>query len=433
MRVLWVCNIILPIIAQELGIEYSVREGWLTGTLNRQIASNNGDIKLGICFPVSEEMAGLHKNFSFSNSSNEASGYSIECFGFLEDLKHPEIYDNTLETQFQGIIEAFCPDMIHVFGTEFPHTLAVAKAFGNPEKTLIGLQGIISLCADSYCADLPDKITHYATFRDFIKQDNIEKQQEKFRLRGRNEVEALKLVNNITGRTAFDQKAAADINPDAKYYSMNETMRSPFYHDKWELAYCRKHRIFFSQADYPLKGFHYLLQAMPKILLHYPDTEIVVAGNSVVNYKSIKDKIRIGGYGKFLRSYINDWELEDRIEFLGQLSEEEMKEQYLLCHTFVCASSLENSPNSVAEAMLLGVPVIASNIGGIPSLITDNKDGLLFPKGNVEQLSSRIIELWDNEELQNRLSTNARVRAARTYNPDKNYERLLEIYHCIVD
>lgn len=425
MRVLWVCNIILPIIAQKLHIEYSVREGWLTGTLNRLISSNNSDIVLGICFPVTEELADFHETFSFSD-------YPIECYGFIENLNNPEIYDEGMEMQFSSIIKTFHPDIIHVFGTEFPHTLAVAKTFNNPGRILIGLQGIISLCAENYYADLPNKIIHYSTFRDLIKKDNIEKQKEKFDLRGKHEIEALKLVRNITGRTEFDKQAAASINSDANYYSMNETMRSPFYSDKWELEYCRKHRIFFSQADYPLKGFHYLLQAMPKILLHYPDTEVVVAGKSIVKSRTLKDRIKIGGYGKYLRSYINEWELGFRIEFLGKLSAEEMKEQYLQCHTYVCASSLENSPNSMAEAMLLGVPVVASNTGGIPSMITDYQDGLLFQKGNSEQLALRIIELWDNEELENQISLNAQNRAFLTYNPDKNYERLIEIYNDIV-
>ena len=426
MRVLWVCNIILPIIAERMQQEYSVREGWLTGTLNRLIASEDkSDITLGICFPVSSQLADYHEIHTFSS-------FQVECFGFEEDLTKPEIYDQKLEKQFALIINQFKPDLVHVFGTEFPHALAVATAFHNKERLLIGIQGVISECAKSYFADLPQKVIKSKTLRDWIKKDNIIDQQKKFYIRGMNEKKALLLAGNVTGRTEFDKIKAQEINNKARYFSMNETMRSVFYTDKWELEYCRKHRIFVSQADYPLKGFHYLLQALPKIMIRYPDTEIVVAGNSIVNYKTIKDMIKIGGYGKYLRSYINEWELNPKIAFLGKLSAEEMKEQFLLCQTYICASALENSPNSVGEAMLLGVPVVASNTGGILSMITNREDGILFQKGNHEELANCIIELWNNDELCNKLSQNARKRAQSTHNPDSNYVRLLEIYHQIM-
>lgn len=431
MRILWICNIMLPAIAEKLHKEYSVREGWLTGVLNRMIESNgNNEVTLGICFPYTENDASFHETFEFTNHSKNAM--SVECFGFAENLATPEKYDALLEKRFAQILDQFKPDMVHIFGTEFPHALACAKAFHNPDRLLVGLQGIISKCAESYTADLPDKIINRNTFRDILKKDGISMQQKKFFIRGEFEKETLSLAGNVTGRTEFDKSAVENINKKAKYYFMNETMRPVFYDDKWELAYCRKHRVFFSQADYPLKGFHYLLQALPQILVRYPDAEIVVAGNSIVKNRTIKDKIKISGYGKYLRDYMNEWELNSKIEFLGTLTAEEMKEQYMLCHTLICASSLENSPNSVAEAMLLGVPVIASKTGGIPSMIEDGKDGILFEKGNSSELADAVIKLWSTDELCEQLSLEANKKARETHNPQKNFERLMEIYRQIV-
>ena len=120
------------------------------------------------------------------------------------------------------------------------------------------------------------------------------------------------------------------------------------------------------------------------------------------------------------------------MEFLGSLTAEEMKEQYLLCHTFVCASVLENSPNSVAEAMLLGTPVVASRVGGIPSMIEDEQDGLLFENKDGRALAECIIRLWGQDELAESLSVQARSRAMTVHDAETNYRRLLEIYRMIM-
>ena len=113
---------------------------------------------------------------------------------------------------------------------------------------------------------------------------------------------------------------------------------------------------------------------------------------------------------------------------VGLLSDEEMKDRYLQSSVFICPSILENSPNSVGEAMLLGMPVIASDAGGIPSMIQSGKDGLLFERGNVEKLSEAVIQMWDEPVIAAVLGDNAAKRAGKVHDPDANYKRLLEIY-----
>ena len=354
MRVLWVCNIMPPMIGQYLGKECSVKEGWISGILMR-LSKEKEEVELAISYPVAEVSEEGKKEVIIENKKK------ITCYGFVEDTVHAENYGGeALEKRMEDIIRDFKPEVLHIFGTEYGHSLEAAKAYHNPARTLVGLQGVISQCAKEYMADLPIDIQNQVSFRDWLKRDSLKQQQEKFFLRGEREKEILKLCGNVTGRTAFDKAAAKKMNPDAAYFFMNETMRGEFYQGTWSYGACEKHRIFFSQADYPLKGFHYLLQAIPYIKDKYPDVTIAVAGNSLVNYETLKDKIKISAYGKYLRKFVKELQMEDKITFLGKLSAEEMKQQYLKCHTFVCASSLENSPNSVGEAMLLGTPIAAS-------------------------------------------------------------------------
>ena len=425
MRVLWVCNIMPPIIGQYLGKECSVKEGWISGILMR-LAKEKEEVELAISYPVTDVAEEGKTEVIIENKKK------ITCYGFVEDTVHPENYGGeVLERRLGDIIRDFRPEVLHIFGAEFGHSLAAAKAYSTPEKTLVGLQGVISQCAKEYMADLPIKVQKQVSFRDLLKKDSLKQQQEKFFLRGEREKEILKLCGNVTGRTAFDKAAAKKMNPDATYFFMNETMRGEFYQDTWSYGTCEKHRIFFSQADYPLKGFHYLLQALEYIKEKYPDVTVAVAGNSLVNYKTLKDKIKISAYGKYLRKIVKELEMEDKIIFLGKLSAEEMKQQYLKCHTFVCASSLENSPNSVGEAMLLGTPVVASYAGGIPSMLEHEKEGLLFEKGNTKALAEAIMRTWESYPTVKTITENARVRARKTHDADENYKRLMEMYGVI--
>lgn len=424
MRVLWVLNLMPPTIGEQLNKECSVKEGWISGLLGKVIEKEEaGEIELGICYPVKDVQEEKCESICLGNKT-------IVCYGFWEDTGCPHSYEEeVLIKRFQAIFSDFQPELLHLFGTEYGHALAAAKAFGRPRATLVGIQGVISECAKEYLADLPPEIYRRNTFRDWLKQDGMLKQQEKFALRGEREKEVLQYTANITGRTEFDRKTVESLNPHARYFFMNETLRQEFYTGRWKQEGCISHRIFFSQADYPLKGFHYLLQSLPKMKKVFSDVSIAVAGNSLIREGSLKERMKLSAYGKYLKKQIQEVGMEGKITFLGKLSAEEMKAEYLKCHVFVCASSLENSPNSVGEAMCLGVPVVAAKTGGIPSMLEDGREGLLFPKGDSQALAEALIRLWKDPGLIEKLSRGAACRAAGTHDGEKNFARLLEIYH----
>lgn len=425
MRVLWLCNIMLPMVAEKLHMESNVKEGWITGILTRLIAEGKeSGITLGIAFPADENLAHFHDVYVFNNTT-------VECFGFYEDMSRLEQYQLDLERRMEEIIDQFKPDVVHVFGTEYPHALSMARVYPYPERLLVGIQGVISWYAKQYLADLPKEVYESRTFRDILKKDSILQQKDKYTKRGEMEIKTTRIAGNITGRTDFDKAFMESVNPDAVYYPMNETMRPCFYEGAWSLEKCNKHQIFVSQADYPIKGYHYLLQALPAILKEFPDTKVMVSGNNILRGKGFISRLKISAYAKYLEQLMRQNNLEDKIVFLGRLSAEQMKEQYLKCHTFVCPSVLENSPNSVAESMLLGTPVVAARVGGIPSMITDRKDGLLYTGNDVEELARTIIELWKDESvlpMSGRLAKAAVARARAAHDPETNFNRLKEIY-----
>lgn len=419
MRVLWVCNIMLPIVAKQLGLPYSNKEGWLSGLAERILADESSSITLGVYFPAEIKLCG------------KLADRELYFESFLEDTVHEENYDSGLEMQMQQMMERFQPDIIHLFGTEYGHTLAALKAFRKPQKSLVGLQGVCHVCAEHYLQGLPEKVAKRTTFRDFIKKDNLVKQQEKMRKRGEREKQALLLTGNVTGRTAFDRRAAENANNNMCYYYMNETMRSAFYGAEWKIESCEVHSIFVSQGNYPIKGLHYMLRAMAPLVEKYPDVHLYVAGDNITRKNSLIGHLKISSYGKYIQDLIKENQLESSVTFLGPLNADEMRERFLRSNVFVSASTIENSPNSVGEAMLLGVPVVSSMVGGVPDMLTDGVEGLLYPVEDTDALVQAVSRVFDDPELALRMSQAARKRARLTHDADANYTRLLEIYHDI--
>lgn len=422
MKILWIVNIILPEIAKTIGISYSNREGWLSGIFNK-VSENPGEYELAVAFPISKE-----KDYEV------LSVKGIRCYPFHEDLNSPYIYDDSVEIDLKNIISDFEPDILHIFGTEFPHALAGARAFGNPSKTLVGIQGICTVIAKDYMAGIPKKVQEGATFRDIIRHDSVKDQQNKFFERSKNEKELLIISNAVTGRTMFDKEFTEDVNPERIYYPMHETMRSSFYEGKWDINKIIPGRVFIGQGDYPIKGMHFLVEAVGMLKERCPELEIVVAGNSIIDCNSLKSRLKLPKYGQYLRQLIKKHNLSDSVKVLGPLTEEQMKEEYLKANLYVLPSYVENSPNTVAEAMLLGMPVVASDACGIPSVISEN-EGFLFRRGDSTNLAERIEEVINLSKKHSKLLLDkcekAYARAADDYSPVNNSQRLFEIYDSI--
>jgi len=416
MRILWLCNIILPDIAIDLGLKPSNKEGWLSGICDAVKKSH--DFELGICFPVSKELNGFKKTVS-----------GIAYYGFYEDTGHPETYDSTIEKSLQRIVDEFKPDVVHCFGTEYPHTLAMCRCLKDtPDKILIGIQGILDIYKDHYFDGLPQYVIDRVTFRDFLRKDSLKLQQHKYAKRAVNEIEAVRLAGNVTGRTPFDYEFCIRENPNVKYHFMNETLRSEFYTGEWKIEKCERYSIFLSQGNYPIKGLHTMLEALDFIKGKYPGVKVYVAGDVITRFNTVKDKIKISSYGKYILELIKKYELEENVIFTGSLDAKGIKNRLLMSNVFVCPSSIENSPNSLGEAMILGVPCITSEVGGIPGIFNGGVDGLSFENTNASELAICIDKIFSSDEVALQYSVNARKHANRTHNPETNYNRLLEIY-----
>ncbi|PKP20450.1 MAG: glycosyl transferase family 1, partial [Bacteroidetes bacterium HGW-Bacteroidetes-20] len=192
---------------------------------------------------------------------------------------------------------------------------------------------------------------------------------------------------------------------------------------------CEKYSIFISQAQIPIKGLHKILDAVALIKNEFPEIKIYIAGNNFTKTENFIDRLRLTGYGKYILSLIKKYNLTTNVFFTGELNENEMIDRYLKSNLFICPSSIENSPNSLGEAQILGVPCIASYVGGVPDMIKDGETGFLYRFEEIKMLALRIAQIFNmsQNELE-QLSNSEKEVALQRHNPTVNIKTLLDIY-----
>lgn len=412
MKLLWLCNMAPGIAREKEGKGGLWMDHVLADLRQRQ------DITIRLLFPGKAEQQGiLDARCSYAAFQNGL----------------PYEYLPELENRFRGELAEFSPDVIHIWGTEYAHTLAMvnaAEGAGMLDHLAVSIQGLCSEIALEYAKGIPEKIRRSATFRDLLRKDNIAQQQEKFALRGGLELQALKKVRHVIGRTHWDLGCTHKINPQAVYHFCNETLRETFYRGSWQYDRCQKHRIFASSCEYPVKGFHYLLQALTEVVKVYPDTTVAVTGRSFFA-PGLKARLRRSGYQKYLADLAGKHGLESRIEFLGSLNAEQMKQQYLQANVFVLPSTIENSPNSMGEAMLLGTPCVAADVGGVRTMMTGGAEGFVYTSSDVSALAKHICTAFAMEAGAQALGAAARDHAKITHDPQINLNTLLSVYESL--
>ena len=423
-KVLWLCNIILPEVMRCLGKKPVAIGGWLSGMLEG-IMNDHSDVDICLCMPC-----------SWINELK--TGHTTKFTYYLFPFKQRDtiIYDDKIQVLFQSIIGVEKPCVVHIWGTEFPYTLAMVNAcenLGILHRTVINIQGLVSVYAQHYFASLPFNVIHDPfTIRNLIFHDNIARQQRSFVKRGEYEVAALKKVHHVIGRTDWDYACVAQINPSVQYHFCGEILRNSFYEHEWHIEDSERHSIFVSQAIYPIKGLHFVLEAMPLILRRYHDAHLFVAGPDITySGKGVIDQLKLTSYGKYIKKLIKNYDLKHNITFCGPLNEEEMCARYLSSNVFVSASSIENSPNSVCEAMILGMPVVSSDVGGVKNLLEHNKEGFIYQHDAPYMLAFYVSKIFASNDTAVMIGRYARQKALDINGREKHVRTTINIYNDI--
>ena len=387
MKVLWITNVTFPEAKGLLNqnAEMKGSGGWLTSLADALVADGKVELHVASISSLVKELTML-------------KGQSL-VYHILPVGNGDKKYNSSYEALYREVCNSVKPDVVHIHGTEYPHSLAALRACGY-QQTVVSIQGLVSVIAryNRGCISKWKAIKNL-TFHDIVRGGILRQQREMLK-NGRYEEQLLREAKYVMGRTSFDREHLWAINSDAEYFHCGEILRKEFYEGrKWDYKKCTQHSIFMSQGAFPIKGLHVVVKSLSIVIRHYPDVRIRVAGRDILfRNGEFRDRFRITGYGKILRKLIRKYRLDEHITFTGPLNAREMVEEYLGANLFLCPSSIENSPNSLAEAQVLGVPCIASYVGGIPDMMKGVEENL-YRFDDAEMLAYKIYEVFDRKMM----------------------------------
>ena len=280
------------------------------------------------------------------------------------------------------------PDLVHAQGTEFAYALA---AMDSQLPAIVSIQGII----EEYQKTNPCLL---------------------YRLTGRLERNVVRNCRFFGCRTHFDKGFVLRTNPDAVVFDLPEAMNSIFFDGKWNDPAAA--RVLFVGSEAPRKGLVYLIKALCMLPSELTSVRLDIVGpvaeEKKAQFLALADETRM------------------EIVFHGFCEAGQIADLHRECTLFVIPSENENSPNTLAEAMASGMPVVAFDTGGIASMMDDGISGLLVPFGDVGGLAAAITRVLRSRELRQRLGRNARQRADRN-RPAHVAELTMDAYRRILE
>lgn len=289
------------------------------------------------------------------------------------------------------IIEQVQPDILHVHGTEGGYFLPARKS---NIPILVSIQGIIS----EYVKLQPNISEYFQTV------------YEKY---------TIKKGKNFGCRTRFDSDFVKKINKDARIFDLPEAINSVFFERTWNPE--PRLSIIFVGTVTMRKGIEDIIHSLTLLKHDFPTIKLKIIGSG--------DK----KYVEFLKKNIKAKGLSSNVLWFGSKSPEEIASELSKSTIFVLPTLGDNSPNSLAEAMAVGIPSVATNVGGIPSMVNDKFDGLLFEKHNVIALAKMIKSLLVDRNLQRKLSLNSRKKVYERNYPSTVSKKYLETYKLLIN
>ncbi len=305
------------------------------------------------------------------------------------------LYKNRIhkvKSYLQLIIGEF--DILHIHGTEHQYE-AMSKGLNIPK--VISIQGIMS------------------EYIKFVPKKNYKRYLE-WKLSAIYESKFLTQNHNYSCRTHWDSNYIKNKNQKAKIYMIWEMIREDFFSDYFSL---KKDNILFVGGINPLKGLNELLAAYNSSIQNL-GLNLIILGNC--SLEDIKDII----FKKKLKNIdLNNIDCRGMQKTEGMINA--YKDSYCLIHpTFI-----DNSPNSICEAQIAGLPVIATDVGGVSSLIKHKESGFLIGRKSID-IENAISELYINDSLRNHISTTSRIIARRRHNKETITMKTIDMYDDVI-
>ncbi|MCX6238342.1 MAG: glycosyltransferase family 4 protein [Bacteroidia bacterium] len=330
--------------------------------------------------------------------------------------------DDEFLLQYLQIIKDVKPDIIHILGSENSFGI-IAEQTNIP--VVESIQGNITVYKQKFFSGIERKYSHkraFTSFTSFITSQSYFSNFMKFEKMSKIERRNLKNIKHIIGRTDWDRRIMTIMASGAHYYHNDEVLRNSFYELCWKPQKREKLIIHTTNGNSIYKGFETLCEALFEISQLGISIEWRVAGikegDVIVQIVKKKLKERFPSRGLVL---------------LGGLSESQLAKKLLEADLYVMPSHIENSPNNLCEAMILGMPCIATFAGGTGSMLQDGEEGILIQDGDPWAMAGAILELAKQPDKAIQYGIKARERALQRHDKERVVNELLAIYHEITE
>jgi glycosyltransferase involved in cell wall biosynthesis len=412
-KVLWFTETQPLAVAKRGGARTAVGAGSWIESLRAALAPS-ADVDLAIAAPGRPPFAA----FTEDSVSYYALGTELRRppYGGRLTLDHPEEYLPSALT----VIRKYKPDVIHVHGTEGPFGLLASL---QTTPCVVSLQGLPTVYVRFYFSGESAKTVPFHLLCGGYGRASRLRGYLNLRRRARAERAVIDAAQDFIGRTAWDRAVLHVLNPRARYWHCDEIMRPVFYQTRKESFAATDGVVFCTTSDPTHKGTECLLEAFAMLRrASRPRATLRIAGFATQSPAGRT-------YARLARSL----GVEAGIEWLGRLDAQRLANELAVADVFAYPTHIDNSPNALAEAMLVGLPCVATYVGGIPSMIDDGRDGLLVPSRDPFALAGGMRALLDDRDLAQEVGLRARATALQRHDPERVTRRMLEIYHAVAD
>ena len=374
---------------------------------------NHGGFEIGLSY---------EGNGSWSKVNGGIRLYPLPIFSSwrnrLKRKMSVETEERLLVPLMQKAIEDFKPDIIQVFGSE--------NAFGTicqytDIPCVIHIQGFLPAYANAY---YPPGISLLDYCRQaFLKPGELYQRIWRwhvFRERAKREERILANVEFFLGRTEWDKAIVRVYSHCGRYFHCDEILRPVFYESKIWQAHQRTQWQIISVISMPIYKGQDLILKTANLLKNKLGVDFTWNVYGVYDLRFFEKMLGISAES------VN-------VHIMGSVNAETLRDALLDADVYVHPSYIDNSPNSLCEAQMLGLPVIGADVGGVSTLVQQGVNGLLVPANDPIMLASHLHRLLINDhEFASHLGMEARQTALARHEPSRIVKDLSQIYQTVI-
>lgn len=315
------------------------------------------------------------------------------------------------------VVSEVSPDIIHIHGTESDFGLIQKQVTQIP--VVISIQGILGVWGKKMYTGVPREVQkRYESIWRKLACMGVSAGDRRWRYLSNREQEICSLTKYFIGRTDFDRHASLAMSPTARYFVGNELLREEFYTRQWEKTSFSDEFVITTTIS---NGFYKGLETVLEAAILLKRTDFKFKWNVIGVPETSRNAM-------IIKKWLHKDFADNNVHLLGRKNAAEMID--LLCESdvFCQTAHIENSPNSLCEAMLLGMPIVASYAGGTCSMLEHGKEGYLLQDGDPYCLAGTLMDVACHFEQAHQWGENARKRALLRHDPQRVVNEYIGIY-----